>query len=155
MRELAEDEFYTESLQQVSAESTPKSRIYISGKPTESTIPGAHLEACLLWNNSFLVFTTDDIPNEDMLHVILLGPDLDVLDFATIGSAYSTGNFRSLSIKGDNLLGFEFIGGTTWTLELFRERRHRIPLISDPKGVIRKFSFSCRFKLFGNPLPDK
>ncbi|QCP51500.1 hypothetical protein FAZ95_21470 [Trinickia violacea] len=151
MHELASGEFRIEPLPN---EALPKSRIYIDGKPTDATVAGAYLEASLRWNDSFLIFTTDDVPFEEMLRIIFLDENLSVIDSAMLGAPYSTGSFRSLKIRDDDTVEFRFIGGITWVLKVFERTQLRVPLISDPRGVTRKFSFGCRFKIFGKPLPE-
>ncbi|MGV2288488.1 hypothetical protein AAHK20_07205 [Trinickia sp. YCB016] len=151
MHELASGEFRLEPLPD---EAFPKSRIYIDGKPTDATIAGAYLEASLRWNDSFLIFTTDDVPFEETLRITLLDENLSIVDSATLGAPYSTGSFSSLKIRDDDTVEFRFIGGITWVLKIFKGTQLRFPLISDPTGVTRKFSFGCRFKIFGKPFPE-
>jgi hypothetical protein len=151
MRKFERGEFRIEPLPD---ETSPQSAIYIDGKPTGTIIPGAYLEASLRWNDSFLIFTTDDVPFEEMLRIILLDKNLSTIDSALLGAPYSTGSFDSLKIKDDDTVEFRFIGGITWTLQVFKEKQFRLPLISGPTGVTRKLSFGCRFKIFRKPLPD-
>lgn len=131
----------------------PLSEVVLYGEATGKIVEGAVLEAAVCWKGLFLVFLTDDIPHEDTLRIYLLGPRLDMLDAARLGAMYATGAFERLEVIEPNLVRFEFFGETIWTLELLEDLVFAVPMVSDPKGVTRPLKLSCRFKLYGEPLP--
>lgn len=132
----------------------PSSEVVVSGSPTGKIIAGAELEAAIQWHDFFLVFVTDDIPQEDTLRIYLFDRQLNLVDSATLGAIYSTGSFSELELGPPNTVRFRFIGGVTWTLELLTETTLALPFFSDPKGVHRPFKFARRFKLYGDPVPE-
>jgi len=132
-----------------------KSEVYINEKPTNVYVTGVMLEASIKWNEFYLLFTTDDIPQEDMLHVHLLDAELQLIDSLTIGSRYSTGSFRSLEIIEPNMVVFHFIGGTQWKIEISSKKNFFVPYISEPKGVYHKLRFSRFLKITGKPSPEE
>ena len=134
---------------------SPTSEIVLNGVPTGRHLEGATLEAAVEWNSSYLLFITDDVPNEEMLRIVLLDRELRVLDTAMIGSPYSTGSFSALELRKPNMVMFRFIGGSTWTVQLRPTRSWRLPLFSEPRGVHRPFGFSRRFIVHGTPSPER
>lgn len=132
----------------------PKSAIFFEGVPTGKFIPGAVLEAAVEWRDCWILFLTDTIPFEEMLGVHLLDRRFNILDSAFIGTAYATGTFTSLKLEVPNKLSFRFIGDTEWSIELLGEWAFRIPLVSEPRGVTRKFKFKRAFIVRGQPQPN-
>ena len=130
------------------------SQIFLNGEKTNSVIYGRVLELCVKKDDQFLVFLTDDIPNEDRLHIHLLNHKLEVVDAASIGSIYSTGSFKGPVIESQNRITFNFIGGNKWTLTLLQSKKFRLPLLSSVKGVSRKHLFHQYFKLYSAPKPE-
>lgn len=153
MKNLNEKEFSTKLIE-LPDNQPPKSRIYVNEAPTNSVVLGALLEACIRVDTFYLLFMTDDIPNEDMLHIHLLDKKLNLVDSATIGSAYATGSFSKLEMHDPDTVTFHFIGSTQWLVQVLPKRKMLIPLLSDPKGVSRKFCFKSHLKIGGRPLPD-
>jgi hypothetical protein len=135
--------------------SSDNSYILLAGKQTQQVIEGAYLELCLKVDDKYLVFMTDDIPDEDMLHIHLLSADLSVIDSATIGVMYSTGSFKNYEVKGPRQIAFNFIGGNKWRLEVLEGKVFSLPFISSPKGVARKYPFQQYFKLHSDPQPER
>ena len=148
MNILSDHEFSTKPV------SSDKSCIFLGGAQTHKKIDGTYLELCVKVDERFIVFMTDDIPSEDMLHVHLLDKNLDVIDSATIGGMYSTGSFENYNLQEPNKITFNFIGGNEWVVELLKNKEFRVPFISSPKGVYRKNPFNQHFKLHGNPSPE-
>lgn len=134
--------------------SSEQSGIFLGNTKTDKSIDGSYLELCIKTGCKYLVFMTDDTPNEDMLRIHLLNESLDVIDSATIGSMYSTGSFRNYNIQDLNTLTFQFIGGTKWKVEILDKKEFLFPFISLPKGVSRKHTFSQYFKVYGNPQSE-
>ncbi|QBE62406.1 hypothetical protein [Pseudoduganella lutea] len=129
------------------------SEIIIDGIPSDVTIAGATLEAALDWGDGYLMFVTDDVPNEEMLRIYLLRPDLTIIDSAVLGAMYSTGSFSNLRIPTPYMVQFQFFGGAPWQLTLRPEGLVTLPFFSDPKGVRRPFGFRRFFTLSSNPQP--
>lgn len=132
----------------------PQSEIVIHGTSTGKLIAGAVLEAAVRWGEHTLALITDDIPNEETLRIYLFDSALNLIDSATLGSIYSTGNFGNLELLPPDRLRFEFFGGTTWVLELLKRDEFALPLVTDPKGVSRPFALHRRFRIHGQPKPD-
>jgi hypothetical protein len=148
MNILTEDEFSTMPT------STSKSEIIFEGKVVDKSIDGTYLELCIKRNNEYFVFMTDDIPDEDMLHIHLLDERFNLIDSVTIGGIYSTGTFENVSVQEPNHISFNFIGINTWTVEALDKKQFCMPFLSSPKGSYRKNPFYQYFKLYGNPLPE-
>jgi hypothetical protein len=129
----------------------PVCEIMLQGQATGKTVSGAVLEAAVSWQEFYLLFLSDDIPQEDMLNIHLLDKNLSPLDSAVVGNIYSTGSFSSLQLLQPNRVGFRFIGDTDWLIELLPKQVLRFPFITDPAGVRRRFGFSRYFKVHGNP----
>jgi hypothetical protein len=132
----------------------PVSEILIHQRPTGKLVSGAILETAVGWNNSYLLFMTDDLPFEDMLGIYLLDSDLELLDSARIGGAYTTGSFRGLELEDPNTVRFHFIGETEWTVELLPESRPCLPILREAPGVRRPLAFFRHFRVRGSPRPD-
>ena len=148
MKVLTEQEFSTRP------STSDNSYILLDGKQTQKDIYGAYLELCLKVGDRYLVFMTDDIPGEDMLHIHLLGSDLNIIDSATIGGMYSTGSFKNHNVKGPSQITFNFIGGNEWRVDVLEGKVFSLPFISSPKGVSRKHLFHQYFRLYGDPQPS-
>ena len=156
MKLLTEKEFNIQAVEDTQDEdATQKSKIIINGQNTNIAIEGIVLEACVKWHNFYLAFLTDDIPQEDMLHIHLLDQKLNTLDSATIGGIYTTGNFTDLELLAPNRVNFNFIGGTRWTVDFLSQPERCLPMLSSPKGVYKKSMFSRHFKISGDPLPEQ
>ena len=138
----------------IASSSTYKSSVSIEGKQVNQEIEGVYFELCLKLKQQYLVFMTDDIPGEDMLHIHLLAEDLSIIDSATIGGMYSTGSFKNLSIQEPNQVKFNFIGGNEWRVEVLEDKVFSLPFISSPKGVSRKNTFHQHFRIYGDPQPE-
>lgn len=132
----------------------PQSEIVIHGTSTGRLIAGAVLEAAVRWGEYTLAFVTDDIPNEETLRIYLFDSALNLIDSATLGSIYSTGNFGKLELLQPDRLRFWFFGDTTWVLELLKRDEFALPLVADPKGVKRPFAWHRRFRIHGQPKPE-
>jgi hypothetical protein len=131
-----------------------RSRVLLDGSPQAPCITGVVLEAALRWRELYLLFVTDDIPQEDLLHITLWDRHFHPLDSAVIGAMYSTGRFQLLGLQGDDAVGFRFIGDTDWSVQVFPRPRFRLPLLSEPAGVSRPLGFSRHFIVRGKPKPQ-
>ena len=131
----------------------PTCEIVLNGKATGKLVSGAVLEAAVSWQEFYLLFLSDDIPQEDMLNIHFLDKNFNLLDSAILGNIYSTGSFSSLQLLQPDRVGFRFIGDTDWLIELLPKPALRLPFVTDPAGVRRRFGFARHFKVHGNPQP--
>lgn len=154
MRILSPQELVIEPIIGADDGAIPKSTIVRAGKATGKTVGGSILEAAVICGDRYLLFLTDDIPSEDMLSISLLDGEFNTFDSVVLGAMYSTGSFSSLLVTEPNILSFRFIGNTTWKVELLDGPTFCIPILSEPKGVSRRFGFTRHFKIHGNPMPE-
>ena len=154
MRKLLEQELTIKPIDNNSVTELPKSEILLNGAATGKIVSGAVLESAVSWDDFYLLFMTDDIPQEDMLGIHLFDKKLNLIDSATLGAMYSTGSFSSLELVDPNIVDFHFIGDTNWRVELLKKPVFGLPFFSDPKGVTRKLGFKKHLKIYGHPLPE-
>jgi hypothetical protein len=109
------------------------------------------LESALQYDAGYLIFLTDDIPDEDSLNIHLVDCTGAPRDRARIGSPYSTGRFRNLEIQSPDKVKFRFLGDTVWTLRILQKPALRIPFLSESVCVHRPSGFQRRFSITGNP----
>lgn len=128
---------------------SPKSKISINGISFKPVINGATLEACIEFNDTYLVFTTDDCPFEEGLNIYLLSQQYGIIDTAMAGVAYHTGQFKLLRIIEPNVVQFEFFPDHHWQIKLFNKKRFFIPIpsLSEPFGISRKLTLHRAFKV--------
>lgn len=125
----------------------PRCEILQNWVPVGKHVAGAVLEAAIQWRELYLLFLTDDCPFEETLNIHLLDEKFNALDSATMFWMYSTGMFESLQLIQPNIVQFCFFGDRTWAVELLRKPAFRLPFITEPCGVWRRWSFSRRFKI--------
>lgn len=128
-------------------ETSPVFRLFYQERDTGIDLPVAVLEASLAVEAGWLLFLTEDIPFEEGLQICLLGHHLELLDRASLTSFNSTGNFSDLCVISPRSVRFQFIGAGEWQLELLDKPGFRIPLVSEPLGVVRPLGFSRHFAL--------
>lgn len=133
----------------------PRSGLLADGQPTGVILDGATLEAAVQWHDQHLLFITDDVPYEEALRIVLIDADLQTVDAAELGAAYSTGSFTELALLPPDTVSFRFIGGTTWTVRLLQQDQFRLPWVSEPRGVSRRLGFTRRFVVDGDPQPER
>lgn len=131
-----------------------KSAIIDHGQRTKSEVIGIVLELCVRYKDWFLVFTTDDTPFEDMLHVHLLDEQFNVLDSLTIGAMYSTGSFSEPQLISPNKVSFRFIGDTDWSVTILDQAKFGLPFFSSIKGVRRAWQCQHYLHVEGDPKPE-
>ena len=133
----------------------PRSELLLEGNPTGKSVAGSLLEAAFKTDRGeLLLFTTDDTPFEELLNIQLLDAQLDPLDAAVLGSAYSTGSFEFLQTEGPSALLFRFIGDTDWTVDIWPSCRLRAPWCKDSVGVSSPLGLFKRFVVHGDPKPQ-
>jgi hypothetical protein len=151
MQLLSEHELSVTLVSDASETEPPVSEIALADGQKRTIVKSAILEAAIAWRDAFLIFLTDDIPYEETLSIYLLDGELNCLDSATLGGMYSTGFFKLSELSEPNVVRIRFIGDMDWSVELLREPEFRLPFISEPIGVSRRFGFSRRFKIQGKP----
>lgn len=132
----------------------PQCEILRNGQASGCRVPGAVLEMAAQWQSFYLLFTTDDTPFEELLHIHLLDAELRLLDSATLGGIYATGSFSPLESAELDTFRFRFIGDTDWSVQVLPEPGFRIPLWSEPTGVSRPLGFTRHFIVRGQPQPE-
>ncbi len=136
-------------------EAAPTSELVHQGTPTGVLLAGVVLEAAVAWNESYLLFLTDDIPFEDSLHIHLLDTYFQPLDTASLSSMYATGSFSGLTMMPPDHLALRFFGDMDWRVELLSRPTARMPFFSEPAGVKRPMGFSRRFIIHATPAPAR
>ena len=131
-----------------------KSIIVHHNRRAQSKITGTVLELCARYKDWFLVFTTDDTPFEDMLHIHLLDDSFKVLDSLTIGAIYSTGSFSEPQLISSNKIVFRFIGDTDWSITILEQAKFVIPYFSSIKGVRKTWQWRHYLHVEGQPKPE-
>lgn len=147
------NEIATSWLNEAQEDEPPRSEVLLAAKPTGTIVPGALLEATVEWEKHFVLFMTDDCPFEEMLHVHLLDPQLQLVDSLRLGSAYSTGTLSSIELLEPNRVRFRFIGDTDWIIELLEKPKLKLPFVSDPPGVHRAIGLMRRLVITSRPQP--
>ena len=99
------------TIQPPTSDQTAYSELMMAGAPTGKVLDGVILEAALTWGPYLLLFVTDDVPYEEILHIYLLDKDLNTQDTAWLGAMYCTGVFSDLDAAGANTVRFRFFGG--------------------------------------------
>lgn len=104
----------------------------------EAEVEGVVLEGELaLTSGEFVVFSSEDCPYEETLHITLLGPGGEVLDHLDLGQAMQPGMFQNLESLSDRIAEFDF----------FPQRRHRLEVRDAPCGLLTHILRRSRLKL--------
>ena len=148
MRLLPTSEFSLRLLGSPFSDEMPQSEVMSNGQPTGKVIAGAVLETAIRWNDLALAFVTDNITNQEVMHIYLFDVDLQVIDSAWLGSIYASGVFSLVNVcPPPSTVRFRFLGDMDWTLELLSGETFALPFVSDPCGVRRPFGFHRRFSI--------
>lgn len=82
-------------------------------------VSGKILEAQYGVNDHFLLFTTEDCPFEEALHIYYLSPQLEVLDALELSAMYTGGMLGDLAVDNGNAIRFSFFEkDESWTLKV-------------------------------------
>lgn len=154
MRLLSPSEFAVRLASPYAASELATSELLLNGKPTGPIVTGQVLEAAVEWQGFRVAFLTDDIPFEDMLRIYMFDASMTLVDAAVLGAMYSTGTFSALSLEPPDAMTFRFFRGVTWRMVLLPGREFAFPLLSDPSGSSRKFSFFRHFRLEDEPQQE-
>ncbi|NLA52710.1 MAG: hypothetical protein GX860_11435 [Alcaligenaceae bacterium] len=141
MKIIKNDDVNLKVISEATEAQSPKSEITIEGTKLKLIINGVDLEACIQYDECYLVFTTDDCPFEESLNIYLLSGENEIIDSATAFWPYGTGSFKLLGITDPDLVQFKFFGDKDWQIKIFKSKRFYIPYISEPSGVWRKIKF--------------
>jgi hypothetical protein len=147
MHLLADNEITLQLTNPNDTERRPQSRLIVNGSPSELIITGAILEAGFKVFDYYLLFLTNDIPNEDSLNIYLIDPQLNLLDWVCLGAAYSTGAFVLREVLANQVVTFNFFDEVLWRLQVFEQSQWHLPFFSDPKGVSRELGLHTYLNL--------
>ena len=147
MRLLPTSEFSLRLLGSPFSDEMPQSEVLSHGQPTGAIIDGAVLETAVRWNHFVLAFVTDNITNQEALHIYLFDAGLQIIDSAWLGSIYASGVFSLVEVCPPNTVRFRFLGDMDWTVELLSKDTFALPYVCDPHGVSRPFGFYRRFRI--------
>lgn len=141
IRIIESDDVNLRLISEATETQSPKSEVSIEGTRIKLTVSGVDVEACIAYEKSYLIFTTNGNPFEETLNIYLLSIDNEVVDSVTVCWPYSTGSFKLLGIVYPDLVRFSFFGDKVWEVEIYRNKRFHIPYVLEPSGVWRKVRF--------------
>ena len=118
----------------VGEKETPRSKLLFDGTPTGTTVPGVVLDAQYRYGERYLLLTTENIPYEEALHILLLDQGFRVLDHLELSHAFAPGTLTDVEPAGDGRLRFSLFGGDRWELTVLPAPR-RLRLDDAPTGV--------------------
>lgn len=119
---------------------SPQSELLDDGRPTGISVPGVVLEAQYTCGEWHLLFTTEDVPFEEALHILLLDRQLHRLDDVELSHLYAAGALTGLETSGDEPAArFSFFGGDRWELRVLSAPR-RLSRSEAPVGVKARVS---------------
>lgn len=95
------------------------SRLLFQQAQCHTHVDGLVLEAQYrLVNGYFLIFTSDDCPFEEGLHLLLLNDRYNLIDGINIGLPYNPAIFYNPRVISDNVIEFEFFNDETYRLSI-------------------------------------
>jgi hypothetical protein len=100
--------------------------VVLDGRVSDTLIDGTDLEAQFACDHGYLLWTTYDVPYEELLHVTLVSADLHILDKVELGASYTPGILSNLAITAPDSIGFSLVGGDRWTLKIQPNRRLKL-----------------------------
>lgn len=103
----------------------PKARVIAEERPTDTVLEGHTLEAQYRCALGFLLFTSDDNPYEEVLHIRLLDYHFQVIDAVDLRQMYHPAMLHNLQVTGHNSLTFSFFGDDCWYLNVDAQARIR------------------------------
>jgi hypothetical protein len=112
----------------------PRSELLMDGKATGISLPGVVLDAQFRCGDSFVLFTTENIPYEEALHITLLDGGLRALDHVELSHQFAAGALTDVQMGGDTQVRFSFFGGDLWELTVLGAPR-RLARGESPVGV--------------------
>ncbi len=125
----------------------PLCDLLYNGEPVGLSVSGAVLEAAYEGDGFYLLFMTDDVPQEEGLTIHLVGADFKEVETAALVGLYASGVLRDVVVLGPRQIGFSFFGGGPVLLEVLDAPGFRVPFVPECRGVMRPFGFRRRFRL--------
>jgi hypothetical protein len=119
-----------------------RSVVLISNQSVGTEVAGCVLEAAVECTPGWLLFVTDDTPDEQMLAIHLLDRGGHLVDSAQIGGPYTTGTFTDLRLEPPSVVHFRFIDDADWSVEVLDRPHFSVPWLPDAKGVWRSGQFT-------------
>lgn len=131
---------------------SPTSEIIFKGQPTGKIVIGVTFQLAVTLDNFYLLFITNNNIFEETLNIYLLDKELKLLDSSYIFLMYGTGIFSLVALQEPNIIRFNFFNNSTFILKVLPHLEFRLPFISEPVGVNRKFGFSRHFVIYQDKI---
>jgi hypothetical protein len=113
---------------------SPQSELLEDGTATITRVPGIILEAQYKCGDRYLLFTTENIPYEEALHILLLDQRLRRLDDVELSHPFAGGILADLQPAGETQVRFSFFGADLWELTVLSVPR-RLKARESPVGI--------------------
>ena len=99
------------------SQSDTESRLRFNKRKCDINISGVTLEKQYrLDNGFFLIFTTDDCPYEECLHITLLNENHQLVYYLDLGLAYNSAIFDNAKVISNDMLEFDFYSNMKYRL---------------------------------------
>ena len=122
-----------------SQDEPPRAELIADGRSTGVVVPGVTLEAHYETPEWHLLFTTENIPFEEALHITLLDRQFARLDQVELSHPFTPGTVTGLQTNdGADRVRFSFFGGDLWEVTVLRLPR-RLARREAPTGVKARF----------------
>jgi len=121
-----------------------RSRVMRDGQDTGLLLPGLWLEAQFMVGSDALLFITHNVPYEEQLDLCLISAGNVLKDRLSLAWIYSTGIFSDARVVGKRSIVFSFFADAFWRVDVLPTPGWRLPLVSEPRGVWRRFGFKRR-----------
>jgi hypothetical protein len=103
-------------------------KVGFSALKHEVWLPGVDMEAAFRHpEGGYLLFSTNDVPFEETLNVVLLDEVGQIIDTKSIFSAYATGHLHNMTISGTHAVSFSFFSEDRWVAEVASGRMRHWP----------------------------
>lgn len=110
----------------------------------KAEVEGVVLEAQLeLVSGEFVLFSTDDTPYEEVLHITLLSPSGEALETLDLGQAMQPALFQNFKALSDGVAEFDF----------FPKQRHRLEVLHLHRGLLSGIFRRRRLRLSSRDQP--
>ena len=104
-------------------EDGPASELLVNDQSTGVVLPGVTLEAQYRFGDRYLLFTTENVPYEEALHILLLDQGFRRLDHIELSHPFAEGTLSDVRAR-DAQVQFSFFGGDFWELSVAPRPRH-------------------------------
>jgi hypothetical protein len=112
-----------------------RAELLADGRSTGVVVPGVTLEAHYETPEWHLLFTTENIPFEEALHITLLDRQFARLDQVELSHPFTPGTVTGLQTNDRaDRVRFSFFGGDLWEVTVLQPPR-RLALREAPTGV--------------------